>query len=108
MDLAAEMGLSENDFLDMTPRQFFARRNGLIEQEKRQTELARIVSFLISWPDLKKGTSVRKFWPLPWDSETAPEFEQQSKEDRDAWRERAKKIFEQKRLQRRHGNNSTT
>jgi len=90
----------------MTPRQFYARRRGYLEQEKRQTELARISSYLISGPYLKKGTSIRKFWPLPWDGENVPEFPKQDPEEAARFRERAKKIFEQKRLAR--GNNSGT
>lgn len=101
------MGLSEAEFFDMTPRQFFARRNGQIEREKREAERIRLAAYLIATPTTNKGKTImpiRRWWPLPWDNETAPVFEEQTPEQRAAWEERAKRIIKHKRLKR--GNNS--
>lgn len=90
----------------MTPRQFVAYRDGVTQRQRQQTELARAVAFLVSGPNLKKGTTMRKFWPLPWD--VAPKFEPQSREELDAFEARAKAIFRhQKELkaQAQNGNN---
>lgn len=101
------MGLSENEFLDMTPRQFYAMRQGQIEREKREAERIRLAAYLIATPTTNKGKTImplRRWWPLPWDNETAPVFEEQTPEERAAFAEKAKRIIEQKRLKR--GNNS--
>lgn len=89
----------------MTPRQFAARKKGL----RREAELMRIQAFLIcSYSgNMKRGTTPRRFWPLPWDNENAPKFEPQDPEKLAAFKERARKIFEQKRIAR-GGNNSGT
>jgi len=100
------MGISESDFLDMTPRQFYARRRGMIEQEKRETEIARISAYLISGPYLKKGTSLKKFWPLPWDE--VPKFEKQDPAEMAAFRERASKRIKYEHAKRNNGNDSGT
>jgi hypothetical protein len=99
--VAAEMGLHEDQFLDMTPRQFFAWMRGYNRRFEEQAELIRASTFLISGPHMKNGTTITKFWPLPWDKK--PVIIPQSKEQRDAFRERAKRIFKE-----RHGNHSGT
>lgn len=90
----------------MTPRQFVAYRNGVTERQRQAAELARAVAYLVSGPNLKKGTTMRKFWPLPWD--VAPKFEPQTREERAAFEEQARAIFrKQKELkaQAQNGNN---
>ena len=86
--------MSERDFLDMTPRHFFARHRAQVERDRQTAELARIVSFLVagSSGNMKKGTTLRKFWPLPWDK--APTFEAQSDDEKKAFEDRAKRVFQ--------------
>lgn len=81
----------------MTPRQFFARLNAQRDRDKQTAELARAMAFLIagSSGNMKKGLTLRKFWPLPWDSERVVTFEPQSPEERKAFEERAKRVFQQ-------------
>jgi len=100
-DVAAEMGISEDEFLDMTPRQFAAWQRGENNRYREHAELVRVSTYMICAPNLKQGTSVRRFWPLPWDE--ALVFEAQTKEVADAFRDRAKAIIKQKRKQ--NGNN---
>lgn len=95
------MGLKEDEFLDMTPRQFFAWQRGYNRKFEQQAELIRASTFLAKGAPLKNGMTVTRFWPLPWDEK--PVIIPQTKEQRDAFRERAKKLFEQ-----RHGNNRGT
>ena len=92
------MGLQENEFLDMTPRQFAAWQRGLLRRFEQQAELVRASTYMICGP---KGTALTKFWPLPWDEKIV--IIPQSKEQRDDFRERAKRIFKEK-----HGNDSAT
>lgn len=98
------MGILERDFLEMTPRQFFARQKAENEKEKRGVEVARISAYLIagSSGNLKKGITMRKFWPLPWDTE-AKKIVQQSEEEQKAFTEGVKRLIAQQR-----GNNSGT
>lgn len=96
--MAAEAGLKEGEFLEMTPRQFHAWRKG----QRKATELARAVAYLISGPNLKPNTSLRKFWPLPWD--IVPKIEPVSQEQIKFIEDNARRLFES--LDR--GNNSTT
>lgn len=56
---------------------------------------------------MQRGMTIKKFWPLPWDHESTPVFQKQTPEEAAAFRERARKIFEQKRIER-GGNNSGT
>lgn len=88
--------MSERKFLDMTPRQFFARLNAQRDRDRQQAELARIMSFLIagSSGNMKKGITLRKFWPLPWDNDKVVKFEPQSPEERKAFEEKAKRVFQ--------------
>lgn len=98
------MGLTETEFLDMTPRQFFARQRADVERERRGIEVARISAFLVASVsgNLKKGTSMRKFWPLPWDTE-AKKIVEQSEEEARAFKEGVLRLIAQQ-----HGNNSGT
>lgn len=97
------MGLTEDAFLDMTPRQFFAWQRGEVNRYRENAELIRAAAYMISAPNLKQGTTPAKFWPLPWD--VAPKFEPQDKQEADYFRQRAKMIFEKKRA---NGNHSGT
>lgn len=95
------MGLTEEQFLAMTPRQFFSWMRGYNRRFEEQAELIRASTFLAKGGPLKNGTTLKKFWPFPWDKK--PEIIPITKEERDAFRERAKRIFRE-----RHGINSGT
>lgn len=84
----------------MTPRQFYARHNAEIEREKRQTDLVRLSTYLISGPNLKKGTTLRKFWPVPWD-QAKTDFSDRDPKELEKFRERIQKRF-------KRGNNRGT
>ena len=95
------MGLHEDQFLGMTPRQFFAWIRGYNRRFEEQAELIRASTFLSKGGPLKNGDTITKFWPLPWDKK--PVIIPQTKEQRDAFRERAVKYFQEK-----HGDNRRT
>lgn len=97
------MGLSEDQFLDMTPRQFAAWQRGENNRYKQHVELVRAAVFKMH-DQPKNGTSIKRFWPLPWDE--APTFEDRDPKELEAFRERAKKRFQQKRAL--NGNDSGT
>jgi len=96
--MAAEYGLKEGEFLEMTPRQFHAWRKG----HRRPAELARAVAFLVAGHKLPPNMTIRKFWPLPWD--IVPKIEPIPQEQIKFIEDNARRLFES--LER--GNNSTT
>lgn len=92
VDLAAESGLTEAQFFDMTPRQFAAWNRGVTQRQRAHIEAIRIQTYLICLPNLKRGTNMKKFWSLPWDE--TPKIPVQTPEEIAHFNTNARKIFE--------------
>lgn len=78
MEAAGAMGMSEQEFLDCSPRYFFARHRGFVRHHERQQqeawERARYLAFYTLSPHAKKGR-LKKLSDLgrfPWEKKPAP------------------------------------
>jgi hypothetical protein len=73
MVVALGMGLSRNDFMDLTPFQFCEvlkeKQKTIEEKEKSKWERARYIAFAAVMPylDPKKTNTPQTVFPVPWD-----------------------------------------
>lgn len=90
------MGLSRNDFLDLTPFQFseIVRNHYKTQEEKEKAkwERARYIAFAAVMPylDSKKRNTPQSVFPMPWDvkreSKVLPSTRERFEELKNKWK----------------------
>ena len=84
------LGISLDDFLDMTPDEFVQAYNCRIKHElstqREILELLRLNAYVTAMPNTKRPRpTIEKFWPFEWDKSNEKEGEVY---DREAGKER--------------------
>lgn len=70
MTTAAQMGYSESEFWDMTPRFFANAMKGYEARSRESWEIARIMTYKmvsVKFDRKKKAPTLADVWPMPWD-----------------------------------------
>jgi hypothetical protein len=70
MTTAAQMGYSESEFWDMTPRFFACAMKGYELRSRESWEIARIATYKmvsVNFNPKKKAPTLSDVWPMPWD-----------------------------------------
>lgn len=66
--------MSEDEFWQATPVYFAARVEAYTKHRQNAIEDARFAAWLIVGPQLKNPVRLTKFYPLPWEEESIPQF----------------------------------
>jgi len=89
------MGMPEEEFWASTPRYFAARQKAFIEMQQREWERARFVGWISIMPHLdpKRRVRITDVCRFEWEK-VLPQFDPQTREERQRFHEDALTIFE--------------
>jgi hypothetical protein len=87
-----EMGWNWADLGETPPAQLVLAIEGFNRIRRENAELMRIHAFISVSPymDAKKGISIQKLWPMPWDKEKS----KKDKKELEAQAQRARQIWD--------------
>lgn len=93
------IGMGEEEFWACTPRYFAARQEAYVERNKRDMEALRLSTYKICYPYLNRGSTLKRFWPMPWDKTSATVFEPADPVELKKFEDEAKLIFQNMGIQ---------